>query len=218
MLCTRWKICARPLTRRPPHGSRVKTPPLDAFSHPSYPPPPPPSSAAGGRASPSPGPSPASQQQFGAGTGGGSGSTAMLYSSSAAAAIAGSGGGSATTGSILSALYGGRPPEQLLLDAASCDLVLLVADEVSVTRAVPVHKEVRVVRASAKQTARVQGNCVRHTRGRPVTRESTRCRCCVLVTRAAIFRGCWRTRAPSPSTARAAARRPRAGRSSPGTS
>eukprot|EP00198_Chlamydomonas_reinhardtii_P013448 XP_001702785.1 predicted protein [Chlamydomonas reinhardtii] len=112
-------------------GRRKEPPPLTIDS-----------SAAGGRASPSPGPSPASQQQFGAGTGGGSGSTAMLYSSSAAAAIAGSGGGSATTGSILSALYGGRPPEQLLLDAASCDLVLLVADEVSVTRAVPVHKEV----------------------------------------------------------------------------
>ncbi|KAG2446358.1 hypothetical protein HXX76_000945 [Chlamydomonas incerta] len=99
------------------------------------------SSASGGRASPSPGPSPASQQLYGAGGGGG---TSTLYSSSAAAAlaIAGSGAGSATTASILSALYGGRPPEQLLLDAASCDLVLLVADEASVTRAVPVHKEV----------------------------------------------------------------------------
>ncbi|KAG2429146.1 hypothetical protein HYH02_014182 [Chlamydomonas schloesseri] len=115
-------------------------------------------SPSGGRASPSPGASPASQQHLYGGVCGGGGGTATLYSSSAAAAlaIAGSGGGSTTTGSILSALYGGRPPEQLLLDAASCDLVLLVADEVTVTRAVPVHKEVRRAAGDDVEVCRVQ--------------------------------------------------------------
>ena len=39
-------------------------------------------------------------------------------------------------------VYGGRAPEALFGDRASSDLMLVVADDLAVTRAIPVHKEV----------------------------------------------------------------------------
>ncbi|GLI64341.1 hypothetical protein VaNZ11_007579 [Volvox africanus] len=45
-------------------------------------------------------------------------------------------------GAVVSAPYAGRTLEQLLFDATSCDLVILVADELNYSRALPAHKEV----------------------------------------------------------------------------
>ncbi len=56
---------------------------------------------------------------------------------------------------MLSSLYGGRPPEQLLYDAATCDMVLVISDEVTVTRAIPVHREILRSRNPGGYFARV---------------------------------------------------------------
>ncbi|KAG2492577.1 hypothetical protein HYH03_009238 [Edaphochlamys debaryana] len=74
-------------------------------------------------------------------------SSSALYgssasSSAAALSAAGTYGLPGAQNALFSALYGGRPPEQLMFDANTCDLVLLVSDEAAVAKAVPVHKEV----------------------------------------------------------------------------
>ncbi|GLC45436.1 hypothetical protein PLESTB_000619100 [Pleodorina starrii] len=70
--------------------------------------------------------------------------TCALYSNSIGAAASGSSSShaGALAGIAFGPPYGGRPLEQLLFDVSTADLVILVADEVNYSRALPAHKEV----------------------------------------------------------------------------